>query len=105
MEQARKNLAALGHRAAVDRETTLVTNHGRPYFAITPPGGTSMPDLAEIDQRLRAAINAGDDQALTGLADEIEQAGLPLLAQDVRTRKSAGLHKLLTSLLDVNTTS
>jgi antitoxin (DNA-binding transcriptional repressor) of toxin-antitoxin stability system len=98
MEQARKKLAFLASRAAEGR-STLVTNHGRPYFAITPPGGAFMPDLAEIDQRLRDAINAGDDQALTELADEIEQAGLPLLAQDVRTRKSAGLRALLTDLL------
>lgn len=98
MEQARKKLAFLASQAA-DGRSTIVTNHGRPAFVINPPGGALMPDLTGLDQRLRDAINAGDDQALTELADEIEQVGLPLLAQDVRTRKSAGLRELLTSLL------
>lgn len=98
MEQARKNFAFLASQAAEGRRI-VVTNYGRPYFAFTPIGDALMPDLTGLDQRLRDAINAGDDQALTELADEIEQVGLPLLAQDVRTRKSAGLRELLTSLL------
>ncbi|HLU72618.1 MAG TPA: hypothetical protein VKZ82_10565 [Nonomuraea sp.] len=93
MEQARKNLSDLGHRALVEKTSTLVTNHGRPFFVICPPGG-AMP-LYVLDQKLREAIAADDDAALAGVADEIEQAGLALLADVVRTRKTAGLRALL----------
>lgn len=103
MEQARTKLADLGHRVLVDREHITVTRHGRPFFVLVPPDwhtehqGDAM-NLSSLDRQLRAAVDAGDDQALAGLADEIEQAGLPLLAEDVRTRKSAGLRDLLRAL-------
>jgi len=104
MEQARKSLAEIGHRALVERKSTVVTRHGRPYFLVTPPPDPDGPQegqtaMRELDQRLRAAVAAGDDQAVTAVADEIEAAGLPALAEVCRTKKSAGLREPLAGVL------
>jgi hypothetical protein len=56
-------------------------------------------DLRDLDQRLCAAVAAGDEDALMSIADEIEAAGLPATADLCRTQKTTGLRALLAGVL------